>query len=183
MCFPDVINQRDIHHTMKKLEPSALPMLMHKIRQRVERFCIMPAGLISHRVLVRLRFLRGKIPPATLTCFLRALLNGWPTFRRMRTALNINLDPHCPFCQGGEGSIEHFPVCHVIRQHYCKFCVHTLDLESFLVLDKFSFPAYTILHVHLLNSVYLSRNSLVHDPTLTPISLLRHVANSLISPR
>ena len=97
--------------------------------------------------------------------------------------MNLSLLAYCPFCVGYEDSIEHFAVCPIISQHYHSNGFAYLDLCLFLVLDKDSFPVSTTKLAFLLSSVYLARNSLVHDPSLRPSVVLRLTLDALLSPR
>ena len=139
---------------MQQLSKPHLPALLHLIRKRVARFQVMLPGHIVYRVRNRITFLRSRIAPAVLHVFIRTLLNGWPTQRRMRSMTLCDLELHCPFCLEHEDSIEHFSSCHIITAHYQYFGCSLNDLAAFIVLDQESFPRQTVKRTILLASVY-----------------------------
>ena len=93
-----------IPHTKSKL---------HKqLRARLDRLEIdVPSGHRVTRALKRLHSLKGKVKPSIMSVYIKTLLNGWPTSRRMRFMHNDLRVSKCPFCNKAQDSIEHFAYC------------------------------------------------------------------------
>ena len=116
------------------------------------------------RAWMRLCYLRNKVKPAVVAVYLRTLLNGWTTSRRMRTCSNGANSSHdiCVFCENGHDSIEHFARCSVCVDLYRRHGCTSNSLINFFALDQVSFPGHFITKCKLLSVLYLIRNVLIH---------------------
>ena len=173
--------QKKITASLQMLRPSHLPALHEALRNRLTRFKIgVLEGYLAPRAIRRLQHLAAHAAPAVTAVYLRTLLNGWATHRRMRSMQDLNLEACCPFCRRAEDSIEHFAHCTLIREQYAASGYPCNSLEVFLVLDINSFPDFTVARAKLLAAVYTARNSIIHAPdSLNPIEILKFCIKQL----
>ena len=168
--------QKSITQALAKLQPSHLPKLLDDIRLRMMRWNleVLP-GNITSRVQRRFDEIKGSVQPATTAVYLRTLLNGWPTHRRLSSLPNHGLNYHCPFCIQFRDALEHFPFCTVIKSVYFSNGINLRSLDDFLAMDSGSFPEDTCKIVRLLSAVYLARNTIIHssEHLLSPIIVLK----------
>ena len=155
--------------------------LIYQIRGRLERFRLgIPLGHAVARAVNRLKSLSGKVKPSAHGVYIKTLLNGWPTSRRMRhTRSDIRHDCiACPFCNQGEDSIEHFAHCPWCRNVFMKFKVSCSSVLDFLCLDTACLEvSYLSAKVKVLALLFTIRSVIVHHPKsaspLCPDFLLR----------
>jgi hypothetical protein len=128
------------------------------------------------RVLRRTKLLSTKAPPAVQAVYIRTLLNGWVTSRRMRHCTNVdNLPFVCLFCKKGNDSLEHFGRCRSVISFFASVQITIHNLQSFLGLDQEFFPDCFPNLARAIASVYLARNVLIHGPaSYVPHDLLRN---------
>ena len=156
------------------MTPSHLPKLTETLRQRLRRFKTgIHEGYLAPRALRRLEELQQKAQPVVVAVYLRTLLNGWATERRLRTAANCQLSENCPFCSSGKDSLEHFAQCRVVKHCFAKHGLKVTSTETFLGLDLWAMPDRILLIARLLSALYTARNTLVHSAAETPEEVLR----------
>ena len=159
--------------------------LVNQIRKRLERFCLgIPLGHATARAISRLKSLRGRVKPSAHGVFIKTLLNGWPTSRRMRhTKDDIRHETRsCPFCGSGDDSLEHFALCRWCKDVFSHFHVSCNSILDFLCLDSASSDvAYLTSKVKVLSLLFTIRSAIVHNPAsappLDPCILLRTAIN------
>ena len=130
-------------------------------------------GYLAPRAHARLKHLQKVAQPVTTAVYLRTLINGWPTYRRMRTLEGCTLAEVCPFCQRGQDSLEHFTFCKVIKAEFAKHGFLYRDREEFFGLDLDALPDFIHKKARLLCALYGARNTLVHSPADSPQVVLR----------
>ena len=86
-----------------------------RIREKILRWQFsIPSGIATARMLKVIELLKERAKPAVRASFFRALWNGWPTSRRMRTMKNAAPAIHCVFGCSEEDSLEHYSLCSVV---------------------------------------------------------------------
>ena len=167
-------------------EPSAkVHQVLHsKLRQRMARwdFGDVPIGHAVFRAELRLRYLNRKVRPAVHAVYIKTLLNGWTTARRMRT-LNLNgsngvarARRKCVFCVRGDDSLEHMPRCIIVKNLFLKHCCSCNSLLHFFALDQNSFPLLFVTKVKLLSVLFTVYNALTHSDVTLNVHTLIHAA-------
>ena len=107
-----------------------------RMRKRIDRWnTSLPKAHAHERAMRRLRALQGRVKPASFVAYFKALMNAWPTARRMRKLANNNNVDCCPFCEKGKDSIEHFARCKYCINIFRKHGVCGDSITSFLALD------------------------------------------------
>ena len=144
------------------LQPIAVAEAVRVWDRRLRRWSVLTQPPVSCRKL-RQRCYEGmciiaKAPPSTRWALARAWLNGWCTARRFQTR------QACPFCGGGEDSIEHFCRCRVIREvgnSRLALGLDPADPLGLLLLDgRFRTRHATLRHALFLHAVYKAHNAL-----------------------
>ena len=131
---------------------------------------IPPAHAIG-RALRRLSLLSPVVKPSLLASFFKALMNAWPTARRMRSTKNAKLAKQCMFCQNGQDSIEHFARCKFCCDLFQKYGVNHGSTLCFLALDSSSNDLHVLLQkVRVLNILFSARSTLFHSPSQELVS-------------
>ena len=124
---------------------------------------------IRNQAFNRLKSLAGKVKPATHSVYIRTLLNGWPTGRRMRTLNSMHRSTSCPFCSTGQDSIEHFAHCQWCKEVFMKFNVTCNSLLDFLCLDSAcTCDRVLVAKAKVLAILFTIRSTLVHHPSSAP---------------
>jgi hypothetical protein len=148
------------------------------LRNRVKRLKLdVPEGRLVERILRRTLHLSTKSPPAVQAVYIRTILNGWVTHRRMRNCANlINLSPVCVLCKQGNDSLEHLAKCKIVVSFFATLNIHVYNLETFFGLDKSSFPECTATVARGICAVYLARNVLIHGSSMfQPQTLIKNM--------
>ena len=166
----EFITQQAVH------QPATI--VFNKLRHRCERWETrfpIPIGHVNQRLENRFHFLKGCTKPSLIAVYLRTVLNGWITERRMRT-LQTTLDTKCPFCRGATDAIEHFVHCRVVINLYRQHGITISPPNSFvqflgLMHEDLGPRLHTI--VKLLSVLYSSHNTLRHNRDLHPHDVLR----------
>ena len=163
--------------------------LTNQLRKRLERFRLgIPLGHATARALSRLKSLRGHVKPSAHGVFIKTLLNGWPTSRRMRhTKVDIRHETRsCPFCGSGEDSLEHFAHCKWCKDVFSHFQVSCSSILDFLCLDSACVEvSYLSSKVKALSLLFTIRSAIVHNPSSAPPldpSILLRTALSSVNP-
>ena len=180
--------QRHLKTATKCLGADFAPMhkqrLVGKFRRRLERwsslFGCIPVGHIVRRAFFRLSKLKGRAPPAVQAVYLRSLLNGWTTTRRLRFTKLERVtrvrSEHCVFCHQGNDSLEHLSCCHIVREFFRKHGRLVFSFVTFLGLDQDVLPLGIVKHAKLLTAVFNAHNSLSHNQGADPTAGLRDVS-------
>ena len=93
-------------------------MLESRIRDKISRWGFSePAGWVARRITKNFELFSKRLPPATISSYLRALWNGVPTSRRMASLKSFQ-QRNCVFnCSAtAADSLEHYCRCHVLRK-------------------------------------------------------------------
>ena len=174
--------QKKIQEDIEMMLPSKRPQLHELLGNRLVRFQLdtLP-GKLALRVENRLQHLqKEKTKPAVVAVYIRTLLNGWSTHRRMRSMAQLTLDAFCPFCLSAQDSLEHFARCPIIAKQYEAQGIIIRSIAHFFALDINSFPESTVKLCRLLSAVYLARNTLIHSETsLSSTEVLRYTCQSV----
>ena len=173
--------QKHLTTTLRLLAPTQRQQLHHRLRTRLERWAIsVPIGRRADRAFARFAALKGKVKPAVIAVYLRTLLNGWTTSRRMRSLHGGATGP-CLLCSAGADSIEHYANCTVLKTEYEKHGILLNGLERFLALDSASYPDDTVRVAKLLADSFTTRNALANSKTaLSPQQVFRTAAAVLM---
>jgi hypothetical protein len=105
-----------------------------RIRRKIERWRFQdPPRLVVSRLIETFRILQERMPPAVRATYLRALWNGVPTSRRMRTCKDYTI-VGCVFkcSERAEDSLEHYCRCPLLQD-----ALKPLTLKNVQRLDDF----------------------------------------------
>ena len=134
----------------------------------------------------RLHYLKNRVPPSVLATYLRTLLNGWCTKRRMRTATHLAIQRSydaCLFCDRATDCVEHIAHCPTVIEFYSSQGHSLVGLQGLLALFPNDFPLKIVQLAQLLASTYLAHNVLSHHSDTPPRQLLlelhRRVTNKV----
>jgi len=166
--------QKQIRSFLHQPIGSSLRSILHLLRIRVIRWRFetygVPIGHATERILRRLQAM-GKSKHASPACksvFLKTLLNGWPTARRMRSLAGNPASAVCLFCKSGQDSIEHMPHCLIVREFFKKNGCSCRNIVEFLGIDKHSFPFLFFRKTQILHVLHHSYNTIRHNISLDP---------------
>ena len=166
--------QKEVCEVLKDLEPAYLPGLLNTLRERLKRFKTgVHESCLAGRAHRRLTQLQGKIQPVVVAVYLRTLLNGWSTRRRMESMPNCNLAKECPFCKRAQDSLEHFVHCPIIVECFRRHGFASNTKEKFLGLGPDALPNGIVKIAKLLSGLYIARNTLLHQLANSPKEVLR----------
>ena len=162
--------QKTIGHFLKPRAGATLRSITHLLRTRIRRWHFedlgIPIGHATERIMRRLQLL-GKSSHCTPACkaiYLKTVLNGWTTTRRMRSiAGNLQKAP-CLLCKTGEDSLEHLPHCPVVRNLFDRNGCSCQHMADFIGIDKLSFPTAFQRKAKLIHSIHHTFNTLRHNP-------------------
>ena len=162
--------QKAVHDFLRQgsTRSSAL-VLRDKLRNRLARWKLHLHGLhlnhATNRALSRLQALHGKAQPSVAAVYLRTLLNGWVTGRRMRSLADSGLSSSCVFCSNGDDSLEHFVYCSPCSNLFHRKAIRPTNCVEFLALDSRSLddPSLLVRKAKCLAVLYLAHNSMIHS--------------------
>ena len=157
--------QAEIHKELSLYKYPDSSNFRELLRTRLTRWELeIPLGRLVERVVRRSLLLSGKVSPSVHAVYMRTLLNGWVTGRRVRSLINSNVSQICILCEKGRDSIEHLPGCSVVKSFYTQNQIEIDSLASVFGLDKNQFPNLTPSIAILLAAIYLARNAILHAP-------------------
>ena len=119
MCKRQGIQITPSSHNFQKMSRAALSQklcpfdLEERIRSKMKRWCFKDAPRhVAVRLVKNFTTFEGRLPPAVISTYFRALWNGIPTSRRMATCENFTAVP-CVFgCSiTAADSLEHYCRC------------------------------------------------------------------------
>ena len=170
--------QRLIKKFLTKPLGQTMKSIHHLLRTRISRWRfgrqdLLP-GHATDRVVRRLHLLGkcSRTSPACKSAYLKLLLNGLPTTRRMRSIAGNPSEASCLFCNRGQDAIEHFPHCPVITSLFERNGCACGSLVDFFGLDKTSFPAGFPTRANLVHTVHHAHNVLRHNRSLSPVAVI-----------
>ena len=126
---------------------------------------------VAQRAYTRLNLLKGKVEPAALVVYMKALINGWVTAKRMRTINGTSVYnlPKCYLCHGGQDSLEHLACCKEVKSIFSRGgSPITCSLEFFGLHDRCTVAKNLARHVRVMAVVYSVYNALSHHPVSLP---------------
>jgi len=145
--------------------------IINRIRVRMERwdFAELTIGRAHRRAINRLQSLEGKCKPMLWITYLKALINSWPTFRRMKSAAACNLLNICPFCDRASDSIEHFIYCPVCREQFAvRGLTHGKPIHFFALDSACAELPALLSKVFVLGKLFAVRGAIVAHPKHLP---------------
>ena len=123
-----------------------------------------------------MKLVKGKVKHSLLVVYMRTILNGWVTERRMRSIIGKQSNSHdnkCVLCDSlyGEDSLEHIACCRCTKEIFAKLGIHIVDMHDFLALSvDYQDPKAMANHLMALGITYSIYNTVKHhDPSLPPI--------------
>ncbi len=129
------------------------------LRKRLQRWkLVTPLGIAVRRASRNISTINKRCPARVAAAYLRTLLNGWCTERRMRT-LNPGTASKrgCVFgCGGGDDSIEHYAHCSMISQTLETYSSHGLALDNFLLIGANQSSQAILLQARKLYAIYVA---------------------------
>ena len=134
------------------------------LRKRLGRWKLDIPGRLVERVMRRILELGGKVSPSVHTVYIRTLLNGWVTARRMSSLADSGLMHECVLCGKCCVSIAHRHSCTHVRTFFTENHVGLSGLSSFFGLLQGQFPECTPTIAKLISAFYLARNAVMHAP-------------------
>jgi len=161
--------------------------LITMLRKKLNRhkFHPMPMAHAAQRAFKRLELIRGRCKPALHITYLKALLNAWPTSRRMRS-LHGGPIKRCPLCAScnAQDSIEHFAHCETCRIFFEMHGLKHGGIVNFLALDADCIERrFLIRKIKCLHAIMVTRRTLIHHPpSLPPLSVFTLLRASLFKP-
>ena len=179
MCVEKQGGQKIIYTMMKRSDsPVPAAIVFNKMRHRLDRWkhlFAIPIGHVNQRLENRFSMLGGVAKPSLIAVYLRTMLNGWITERRMR-GISTTLRETCPFCKRARDSLEHFAFCPVVTDLYQQHGIQLAPPNNFLqflgLMKEDNGPRiFTI--VKLLSVLYSTHNTLRHNPDLEPKDIIR----------
>jgi len=161
--------------------------LIEMLRKKLKRYDLqdMPIAHAAQRAFRRLELLRGRCKPTMHITYLKALLNAWPTSRRMRS-LHGGPIKKCPLCDArdAQDSIEHFAHCETCRVFFEMNGVRHGGIPIFLALDSDCIERrFLIKKIKCLHAIMITRRTIInHPPSLPPLSTFTLLRASLLKP-
>ena len=151
---------------------------MKNLRKRLDRYKLRcTPNAAPERVVRRMKLVKGKVKHSLLVVYMRTILNGWVTERRMRT-IHGKHNSHCNKCVMcdslfGEDSLEHIACCKYSREVFAKMGITIVDMHGFLALnDENKDPKTMANHLMALGIVYSIYNTIKHHKAPIVISEL-----------
>jgi len=150
---------------------------MKNLRKRLDRYKLRcTPRLAPEKVITRMKLVKGKVKHSLLVVYMRTILNGWVTERRMRSIIGKQSNSHdnkCVLCDSlyGEDSLEHIACCRCTKEIFAKLGIHIVDMHDFLALSvDYQDPKAMANHLMALGITYSIYNTVKHhDPNLPPI--------------
>ena len=166
--------QSKIHKQLLVLQPCTLQLTLHTMSNRLSRFKLSVHGTkLQYRIKSRIDVLRASPRVALLHVFVKTILNGWATPRRLRS-LSHGMSAHCPFCTNARDELEHYPFCPVVRAFYVSIGCRITCTEDFMALGRNLDRSNVLKYAKALSVMYQSRNALIRGPSPSlpsPLSL------------
>ena len=177
---------------IKLLDDRMLPkdhaQFMENLRKRLDRYklrCTPRAA--PERVVRRMKLVKGKVKHSLLVVYMRTILNGWVTERRMRSIhgrFNSQCNK-CVMCDNlyGEDSLEHIACCRCTKEVFSEMGITIVDMHRFLALTDGNLDPKTMAnHLMALGIVYSIYNTIKHhNPESPPIVISELITAGIAS--